>query len=70
MKSVHFIERIRLTKDQFLAMPTCARPDSLHAPPYTLCKVLIDGRWHAVDRQYQFGIPYHFARPIVVSVRA
>lgn len=64
------VDRIRLTPDEFQAMPIDARPDNLTAPPYTLRRVLIDGRWHACDRQYSFGLATHFARPIVVVVQA
>ena len=49
-------------------MPLAERPDALPGPPYELHKVLIGGRWHACDRQYQMGRPVHFARPIVVVV--
>lgn len=57
----HEFESLRITSGEIVSVP---------APPETLCRALINGRWHAVDRQYQFGMPVHFARPIVVRLKA
>lgn len=62
-------EPIRLSKAEFLEMREMKHPDNLCAPPYTLCKVMCFGRWHAVDRQYSYGMPMHFARPIVIALK-
>lgn len=44
------------------------RPLAMLAPPYKLCRALINGRWHAVDRQYSCGCPMYFARPIRIRL--
>lgn len=37
---------------------------------YVAYKWRIGGRWHLVERQYQFGQPVHFAHPITIIVAA
>jgi hypothetical protein len=37
--------------------------------PYVLYRLLIDGKWYAVDRQFQFGLPVYFARKIVIRAQ-
>jgi hypothetical protein len=61
-------DRIRLTVTELEAMPVAVHADNLPVGPYTLFKVLIGGKWHACERQYQFGQPVHFARPIVICL--
>jgi hypothetical protein len=34
-----------------------------------LCRALIGGRWHAVERQYSFGCPMYFANPITIRLK-
>ncbi len=73
MTTVHILsrhDRVRVSEREFARMPLAERPDALPGAPYELHKVLIAGRWHACDRQYQMGRPVHFARPIVVVVPA
>jgi hypothetical protein len=54
-------EELRVVSDQPLAM--CA-------PPYEICRALINGRWHAVSRQYSCGYPFYPATPISIRVAA
>jgi hypothetical protein len=62
-------EHFKVTKAEFDALPVGTDPVNLPVGPYTLCKVKIDGRWHACQRQYQMGVPVYFAAPITILVR-
>jgi hypothetical protein len=64
------LERTIVSRDQFEALHVVSsNPQAMLAPPYTVCRALIAGRWHAVERQYQFGRPVYFANPITVRLK-
>lgn len=69
MRQFYITNRVRVTAAEFVEMRTAATPTNLPAGPMTLCKVLIDGKWHACQRQYQFGQPVHFAHPITITLK-
>lgn len=69
----NFVARVVMSPEDFESLKTVSsRPEAMALMAYEIGKALIerDGRtyWHAVDRQYQFGQPVYFARPIVVRV--
>lgn len=69
----NFCERVVMSPEDFESLKTVSsRPEAMALPPYTVGKALIErdgrARWHAVERQNQFGESVYFARPIVVRM--
>lgn len=60
--------RERLTCEEFEGLRVCDPRSG--GTPYERYRLKVGGRWHVVDRQYQFGQPVYFARPITVVLRA
>lgn len=58
-----------VTLSEFEAMRVVSDiPTGIAAPPYTVCRALIRGRWHAVSRQYSCGFAYYPASPITIRL--
>jgi hypothetical protein len=56
---------------EFMALrAVSSAPMAMLARPRESCRALIGGRWHAVERQYQFGSPVYFANPITIRLKA
>lgn len=68
--TITYIGRLRVTLEQFWGMTLADNVHAMNASPYKLCKIKIDGRWFACDRQYQMGRPVYFARRIVIALNA
>jgi hypothetical protein len=61
-------ERAVMSCDEFTALRVVSSPNG--GPARTVCRALIGGRWHAVERQYSCGYPMYFANPITIRLKA
>lgn len=44
-------------------------PRSFLAPAYQRRRALIKGKWHIVQRQFNCGVPLHFASRIIIQLK-
>lgn len=68
----HFSKPIKLTVAKFEALPVGNPMTSSGCRPWREYRLQMDlaGRrpWHVVTRQYQFGTPVYYARPITITL--
>lgn len=60
-----------LSRAEFEALRVVSdKPLAMMCPPYTMCRAKINGRWHAVSRQYSCGMAFYPASPITIRLTA
>lgn len=56
----------RLTCEEFEALRELKHEG--HGQPYNRYRMLIDGRWHIVSRQFSFGAQVFYRHPVILVV--
>lgn len=59
---------IRMSCAEFEAMPVTT--DKTSGAPYRDYRILWEGRWHTINRQYSCGFRMIFVNPIILRIPA